>query len=239
MAAKKTEARLPSVPGTLPEGKRLFGLKRWELALQEFVKVKTDNLSPEETTEIAYYLGLCYTKLARYDDGLLYLEQVITSCQDMLRVCQCRMTLAYIYVVTKRFKMAEFELGQLIKNGFESPQIYTTMAYAAWGQKANKSAVEFYEKALELNQESATAINGIGYILVDSDLDVIRGLQYCRKAVDKNPQNAAYLDSLGWAYYKSGNTEEARTWLRRALDLAPHNEDIRTHMRVVVGGDSK
>jgi Flp pilus assembly protein TadD len=66
-------------------------------------------------------------------------------------------------------------------------------------------------------------------------MDISRGLQYCRKAVDKRPQSAAYMDSLGWAYYKSGNITDARTWLRRALDAAPQHEEIKRHMRTVVG----
>jgi tetratricopeptide (TPR) repeat protein len=220
--------------GSLAEGKRLFSLKRWDLALREFTQVKAERITPEENTELAYYLGLCYTKLARYDDGLLYLEQVITAGVDPLRVYQCRMTLAYIYAITSRSRLAEFELGQLIKNGFTSAQLYTTLAYAAWMQKKSVHALELYEKALEIDENNTTALNGIGYILVDTDRDVMRGIRFCRKAVDRQPQNAAYLDSLGWAYYKIGNAPEARMWLRRALDLAPGQEDIRKHLRIIV-----
>jgi Flp pilus assembly protein TadD len=81
-------------------------------------------------------------------------------------------------------------------------------------------------------------MNGLGYILVDANIDPSRGLRFCRKAVDRSPQNAAYLDSLGWAYYKTGNTQEARVWLRRAFDIAPHNPVIRAHMRLVVGDNA-
>jgi tetratricopeptide (TPR) repeat protein len=221
--------------GTLQEGIRLFKLKRWDLALQELLLVAPESSDALENAELAYYLGLCYTKVERYDDALLYLEQVITAAKDPLRVFQCRMTLAYIYVVTRRSKMAEFELGQLLKSGFQSVEIYTTLAYAAWSQKQYQKAIGFYEKALELDENNATAMNGLGYILVDTDADITRGLRFCRKAVDRKPQNAAYLDSLGWAYFKCGETMEARSWLRRAMDIAPHHQDIRDHMRAVVG----
>jgi Flp pilus assembly protein TadD len=109
------------------------------------------------------------------------------------------------------------------------------MGYAAWTQKRYEEAVDYYEKALELDENNATALNGLGYILVDSNIDPARGLRFCRKAVDRSPQNAAYLDSLGWAYYKNGEYTESRVWLRRAFDLAPHNSVIRAHMRLVVG----
>jgi tetratricopeptide (TPR) repeat protein len=217
------------------EGIRLFKMKRWDKALQEFLQVDAERLAEKETIELAYYLGLCYTKLSRHDDALLYLEQVITAGTDPLRTYQCRLTLAYIYVVTKRAKLAEFELGRLTNGGFESPQIYSTLAYAAWAQKNFEKAVEFYEKALELDENNTTALNGLGFILVDTDMDIYRGLRYCKRAVDMRPQNGAYLDSLGWAYYKNGEIPEARTWLRRALEASPQQKEIKEHIRVVMG----
>ncbi|MDR0590025.1 MAG: tetratricopeptide repeat protein [Spirochaetaceae bacterium] len=220
---------------TLQEGIRLFNNKRWAKALEEFKQVKADNFSAEENAELVYYLGLCYTKLEQYENALLYLEQVVTNGFNPLRAYQCRMTLAYIYVRTGRSKMAEFELNRLVSGGFESVQLYTTLAYAAWNQKQYKQAVEFYEKALDLDENNTTAMNGLGFILVDTGIDVFRGLRFCRKAVDRKPHNPAYLDSLGWAYFKNGDSQEARVWLRRALDLAPREQAIKTHMRMVVG----
>jgi tetratricopeptide (TPR) repeat protein len=210
-------------------------MKRWDMALKEFLSIDTEKFGTEENTELAYYLGLSYTKLARFDDALLYLEQVVTAGQDILRSYQCRMTLAYIYVMTKRSKMAEFELKRLQNSGFESVQLYNTLAYAAWLQKNYKNAVDLYEKALDLDENNTTAMNSLGYILVDTEMDPLRGLRLCRKAADRKPQNPAYLDSLGWAYFKNGDLLDARTWLRRALDLAPQEAEIRKHVRIVTG----
>jgi tetratricopeptide (TPR) repeat protein len=217
------------------EGKRLFGLRRWDLALAELLQADPLEFTAEQNIDFAYYLGLCYTKLEQYDDALIYLEQVITAAADPLRVSQCRMTMAYIYCVNRRYKMAEFELGQLEKNGFASTQIYATLAYAAWAQKHFEKAVDLYEKALELDAANPTALNGLGYILSDTGLDTGRGLRFCRRAVDLNPTNAAYLDSLGWAYYKAGDLQEARAYLKRAQSLAPHQKEIASHYRKALG----
>jgi tetratricopeptide (TPR) repeat protein len=232
---KKAAETSHAAEGRLQEGIRLFRMKRWDKALQEFLSIKADRFNVAEQTELAYYLGLCYTKLARYDDALLYLEQVVTSGNDILRAYQCRMTLAYIYVITKRSKMAEFELKRLQHSGFESPQLYNTLAYAAWSQRRFKNAIDYYEKALEIDENNTTAMNSMGYILADSGIDAVRGLRLCRKAVDRKPQSPAYLDSLGWAYFKNGELVEARTWLRRALDIAPGEKEIREHFKIVTG----
>ena len=219
----------------IEDGVRFFNMKRYDIALERFLAVDSKNMETAEKMDLIYYEGLCYTKLERYDEALLLLEQVVTSNILPLRSMQCRLTLAYIYLVTKRAKMAEFELSRLIKSGMESVQLYTMMGYVAWLQQNNEKSVDFYEKALALDPSNLTALNGLGYILVDSGINIKRGLEFCRKAAQMRPQNAAYLDSLGWAYFKSGDTAEARSILRRALEIAPRHRDITRHMRVVIG----
>jgi tetratricopeptide (TPR) repeat protein len=218
------------------EGKRLFDQKHWEQALKEFLDVNAANFNDDERVELAYYLGLCCAKLERFDDALLYLEQVVTAGNDVLRVYQCRMTVAYIYVITARPKMAEFELKRLQSAGFESAPLYNTLAYASYTQKRYRRAIEFYEKTLDIDRNNATALNSMGFILADTGLDPSKGLRFCRKAVDLNPQNAAYLDSLGWAHYKCGDILDARNWLRRAVELAPKVKEINEHLKTVNKG---
>jgi tetratricopeptide (TPR) repeat protein len=236
MAEDREALGFRRIHDSLLEGIRLYRQKSWKEALSKLLAVGTDGFTSEDRLELAYYLGLCYTKLEQYDDALLYLEQVVTSGQDTLRIYQCRMTLAYIYAITKRNRMAEFELKRLANSGFQSAQLYATLAYASWAQKRYRQSVDYYEKALDIDENNATALNGLGYVLVDAGLDIIRGLRCCRKAVDLKPHNPAYLDSLGWAYYKNGELLEARTWLRRALDAAPDQKEIKEHFLTVTGG---
>ena len=213
------------------KGMRLFLMKRWENALQEFLNVETGD--SEERGELAYYRGLCCTKLERFDDALPYFEQVVGSDDNPMRVYQCRLILAYIYIVTGRVKLAEAELNRLQAGGLESVMLYNTLAYSAYVQKHYMEAIEFYEKALELDQDNTTAMNSLGYVLADTGLDKFRGLRLCRKAVEKDSKNAAYLDSLGWALYKCGKLIDARNWLRQAMDIAPQEKEIKEHFRIV------
>ncbi|MDR2842974.1 MAG: tetratricopeptide repeat protein [Spirochaetaceae bacterium] len=219
----------------MEEAIRFFNMKRWDSAMIAFMEVDSASFTEEERADLAYYLGLCYTKLERFNDALLYLEQVVTANVNPLRICQCRLTLAYIYMVTRRPKMAEFELDRLVKSGVKSVQIYTMLAFAAFSQNSVEKAISCYEAALEIDHSNLTAMNGLGFILVESGKDVQRGLELCKRVVDKKPQNPAYLDSLGWAYFKVGEMTEARQWLRRALDLAPRQKEISRHMKAVVG----
>jgi tetratricopeptide (TPR) repeat protein len=217
----------------LKKGMRLYRIKRWENALEEFLLVETEHFSSEERAELAYYLGLCCTKLERFDEALLYFEQVLTTSNSPLWTYQCRLILSYIYIITGRAAMAEDELKNLEAGGLESAMLYNTLAYAEYVQKNYLAAIEWYEKALDIEKDNLTALNSLGYILADTGMDTQKGLRLCRKAVDKNSQNAAYLDSLGWALYRCGKLNEARNWLRRALEFAPQEKEIKEHLRIV------
>ncbi|MDR2717869.1 MAG: tetratricopeptide repeat protein [Treponema sp.] len=231
-AAKKTGEDVSS-ENRLKKGMRLYRIKRWENALEEFLLVETEGFNNEERAELAYHLGLCYTKLERFDEALLYFEQVLTISNSPLWTYQCRLIIAYIYIITGRATLAENELKNLEAGGLESAMLYNTLAYAEYIQKNYLAAIEWYEKALDIEKDNPTALNSMGYILADTGMDTQKGLRLCRKAVEKNPQNAAYLDSLGWASYRCGKLTEARNWLRRALEIAPQQKEIKEHFRFV------
>jgi tetratricopeptide (TPR) repeat protein len=230
------EIEKPSAGSRLKEAVSLYQAEEWKNALTELLRIDGESLSDKGQLELAYYLGLSYAKLERFNEALPHFDKVIAKENDPLRIYQCRMTLAYIYVTTKREKQAEFELRQLEKSGFESASMYNTLAYAAYAQKRLKDAIELYEKALELDENNATAMNSMGYILVDSGINPLKGLRLCNKALERKPRSAAYLDSLGWAYYKCGDASQARSLLAKAMEIAPKEREIREHFKVINGG---
>ena len=60
-------------------------------------------------------------------------------------------------------------------------------------------------------------LNYLGYMLADKGIRLPEALKMIRKAVDLEPMNGAYLDSLGWAYFKLGEYELAEDNLRQAV----------------------
>ena len=210
---------------------RLYNNKRYELALREFNDIDED---PAANSELSYYLGLCYTQLERYDEALLYLEQVVTTESNILHIYQSRMILSYIYTITGRFKLAEFELDSLLDSGYESAQVYAAFGFIAYASGKREDAHAYLAKALALDPDNPNALNSLGFILAEENRDLEYALSLCRRAVDSQPDNPAYLDSLGWVYYKLGNIHEARNQLRRALSLSSGNSDIVTHMKAAL-----
>lgn len=214
----------------LREAARLYAAGLWEASLGELDGVDSTLVNH---LDLAYLLGLVHCRLGHWDTSLLYLEQVVTGSDEILRVCQCRLLLSWIYLRTGRARLAEYELERLAASGFESVQTCAGFGYAAWEQGRAEDALRWYEKALGFDPENPNTLNGLGYVLAATGRDLPRALAACRKAVAASPSNPAYLDSLAWACFRSGRTEEGRELLARALGLAPEHREILEHARAM------
>jgi tetratricopeptide (TPR) repeat protein len=83
---------------------------------------------------------------------------------------------------------------------------------------------------LARNPDNPTVLNFIGYMLAEHgrDLDEAEGM--VRRALQLKPGTAAYLDSLGWVYYRRGQTEQAVALLEQAAALDPGEPVIADHL---------
>ncbi len=211
----------------LERGIQSYSRGQYRKALHEFMEART---AKPDDTEISYYLGLCNVKLGMNEEALVYLEQTVTGSTNLLFIYQSRMILAFLYSVTGRYKLAEFEISKLLESGYESPQVFAAAAYVAYSQGYTGESIEYLEKALDMDPENANALNSLGYILAEENIDTRRAVDCCSRAVEKVPENPAYLDSLGWALFKAGDTEKARGYLKQALDKAADNTIIQRHL---------
>ena len=80
-----------------------------------------------------------------------------------------------------------------------------------------EAAVEAFERLLRLNPQDAYALNYLGYMFADSGLRLHEAVELLTKAVSLEPNNSAFLDSLGWAYFRLGDVERANEFIVQAL----------------------
>lgn len=105
-------------------------------------------------------------------------------------------------------------------------------------KKIDASETEF-RKILQADPDNAQALNYLGYILADRGVRLNEALQMITKAVEQEPGNGAYLDSLGWVYYKLGRLPEAEENIRKALETQPRDATVREHLGDVLMKESK
>lgn len=97
-------------------------------------------------------------------------------------------------------------------------------------QKKFDLAEQEFRKVLDVNPNSASTLNYYGYMLADRGVRLPEATAMIQKAVAQEPNSGAYLDSLGWAYYKQNKLSEAEETLRKAVEHDSHDPTILGHL---------
>ena len=86
------------------------------------------------------------------------------------------------------------------------------------------------KKALDLFPEQPQVLNYLGYSWIDQGINLDQGMDMIKRAVAQRPDDGYIVDSLGWAYFKLGNYEEAAKQLDHAIELKPEDPTINDHL---------
>jgi len=84
--------------------------------------------------------------------------------------------------------------------------------------------------ALDRNPDQPQILNYLGYSWIDRGLNLERGTEMIKRAVELSPRDGFIIDSLGWAYYLRGDYKNAVRYLERAVQLEPNDPVINDHL---------
>jgi tetratricopeptide (TPR) repeat protein len=151
-------------------------------------------------------------------------------------------TLAQLYEKGKKYDEMAKALDEADKlSDSKEDRTNTTFMRGAMFEKQkrfDKAEAEF-RKVLNDDPDNTSAMNYLGYMLVDRNERVPEAFEMIKKAVDKEPNNGAYLDSLGWAYFRLGKLNEAEDYLKRALEQTKRDPAVHDHLAEVYAQQGK
>jgi tetratricopeptide (TPR) repeat protein len=122
-----------------------------------------------------------------------------------------------IYQKQKAYGDAEAFLESKVGALPESAAVRFQLGAMLERQKKFDEAEAAFKKVLELEPDSAAALNYLGYMLADRGVRLEESVQYIQRALTLDPHNGAYLDSLGWAYFRMGKLDLAEDNLLQAV----------------------
>jgi tetratricopeptide (TPR) repeat protein len=97
-------------------------------------------------------------------------------------------------------------------------------------QKKYEQAEELFRKVLASNPQNAVTLNYLGYMLADRNVKLDEALSLIKKAIELEPASGAYLDSLGWAYYRLGKYDLAEDSLLKASQKIGTDPTVQDHL---------
>jgi tetratricopeptide (TPR) repeat protein len=143
------------------------------------------------------------------------------------------LSIAQVYSQAKQFAEAEQAVNKAL--GYSSKAEEEGYSRFMLGsiyerQKKYDLAEEQFKKVLAADPLNASAANYLGYMLADRGVRLEESVKYIQKALELEPNNGAYLDSLGWAYYKMNRCDLAEPPLEKAARLMSDDPTIHEHL---------
>lgn len=119
------------------------------------------------------------------------------------------------------------------ENFSDNHRYYLASLYEKQGNY--EKVMPIIEGILKRNPDDAYAYNFLGYSLLQKGEELDRAFKLISKAVELKPKDGYIRDSLGWYYYKTGDTERALTELQKAVKFVPNDVSIQKHLAIVYG----
>jgi tetratricopeptide (TPR) repeat protein len=142
-------------------------------------------------------------------------------------------TLAQMNTRLKRWDDADAALAkaeELSIKPEEKKEIYFLRGSTYERQKRFDQAEEQFRKILASDPQNAMTLNYLGYMLADRGVRLEEAFGMVKKAVELEPANYAYLDSLGWVYFKMGKYDLAETNLVKASQRVNTDATVQDHL---------
>jgi len=164
-------------------------------------------------------------------------EKALKDVRSMLKGTpedrEVYITLAQMNTRLKRWNEAEEALDkaeQLSTKPEDKAYVYFLRGSTYERQKKFEQAEEMFRKVLANDPQNAMTLNYLGYMLADRGIKLDEALGYIKKAVELDPSSGAYLDSLGWAYFKMGKYELAEENLIKASQRINTDPTVQDHL---------
>lgn len=166
----------------------------------------------------------------RLDEAIQQLRALLNNTPADREV---HLAIAQVYSQAKHFSEAEAAARQALDlskkpDDQEYPHYILGSIYER--QKKYDLAEEQFRQVLVENPQNAGAANYLGYMLADRGVRLEESVKYIQKALELEPNNGAYMDSLGWAYYKMNRFDLAEPHLVKAARKISGDPTIQEHL---------
>lgn len=114
----------------------------------------------------------------------------------------------------------------------EGQKVGVLFAHASVLERAKRfeESEALFRDLLRKDPKNSSALNYLGYMLADRDVKLDEAHDMIQRALDLEPENGAYLDSLGWVYYRQNKLALAERYLVRSLAEFGQDPVVHTHL---------
>ena len=166
----------------------------------------------------------------KVDEGIKALQQMQKGNDEDLDILSA---MVGVYQRAKKYGEAQNLLNTAAARFPTEEQVYFLQGSLYEKQKKYNEAEKAFRKALDLQKDDPGVLNYLGYMFADQGIHLDEAESMIQKAVRTDPTNGAYLDSLGWVYFKQNRLDLAEQFLKKALIFVITDSSIHDHLAEV------
>jgi len=222
--ALKEALRVKEFDPNFLENRYLLGdiyssLERDELAVKEYEYFEQN---AQEKGDIYVKLGFSYDKAGKHN---IAVQMFMKAIEQSPENDQLYYYLGIEYRILKDYKNAAQYFEKALKIKGENPNYYFNLGVCYERMGEIERSIYYLDRCVQLDDSNPVALNYLGYLLADKGIRLDEAKGYIEKALKMDPNNGAYLDSMGWVYYRLEDFEKAIQYLEEAVKYMDLTEE--------------
>jgi tetratricopeptide (TPR) repeat protein len=167
-----------------------------------------------------------YILRKNYDDLAIFLEETGLDNNMLFEIYKINKDYKKMATVSKRLYEESMDVKYLAQNAmFE-------FEYAKKkDKKLIRSTVDKLEEVVKSNK-SPLYLNYLGYLLIDYNINIKKGIKYVKMALQQDEDNIYYKDSLAWGEYKLKNYQEAYN-IMKSVNKVSSDKTVKEHFKII------
>jgi len=162
--------------------------------------------------------------LQKIVEGYAYKRDLESAVKFMEKMGVKSEMLFDLYKATKQYdkalKLADYFYAQTKKPKWLAEK--AVLMFESAKDKNNKTmisnVIKTFDEAISKGVDDSIYLNYYGYTLIDKNIDIKKGMAVIENALQQQPDNTYYLDSLAWGYYKERQCDKAYKTMKRVVD---------------------
>jgi putative PEP-CTERM system TPR-repeat lipoprotein len=146
---------------------------------------------------------------------------------------QTALALAALYAKSGNHSLSLKTCDDILRKRPDYAPAYFTQGTVLEAKGDKKEAINKYRKALAQSSNYAAALNNLAYLYLDGYGTKEEALRLAERAIALEPENPIIMDTVGYAFLKSGRYQEARTNLERSAALLPGDPTVNYHLALL------
>lgn len=173
------------------------------------------------------HLGILLYRLKQFPEAVIHLDEAVRLTPKQP---EPHIVLGLAHFQNEQFEKASQAFEEGIRHNPKSADLHFNLGTAYDKLNRFDDVERAMETALSLDPHHADALNYLGYSYAERGIKIEQALSLTKRAVALKPENGYYVDSLGWAFYKSGMLAEALAEIKKAVALVGDDPVIYEHL---------